>query len=58
MCGIGGGNAPDWVQERRQRWMHAIAHDKPKGRTAVSELDRDLLLKQPDDIRAALKQRA
>ncbi len=58
MCGIGAGNPPDWVHERRKHWMHAIAHDKPKGRTAVSELDRDLLRKTPDEIRSALSQRA
>ncbi len=58
MCGIGPGDAPDWVHERRERWMHAIAHDKPQGRTAVSELDRDLLGKTSDEIRSALKQRA
>jgi hypothetical protein len=58
MCGLGDGDAPDWVHERCKRWMHAISHDKPKGRTALSEIDRDLLRKKPDEIRAALKQRA
>ncbi len=58
MCGVGGGSVPDWVHERRKHWMHAIAHDKPKGKTAVSELDRDLLLKTPDEIRSTLSQRA
>lgn len=58
MCGVGGADAPDWVHERCKHWMHAIAHDKPKGRTAVSEIDRDLLRKKPDEIRSALKQRA
>lgn len=58
MCGLGGGDAPDWVHARRKHWMHAIAHDKPKGKTALSELDRDLLRQTPDQIRAALKQRA
>ena len=56
MCGIGRGDAPDWVHERRRQWMHAIAHDKPQGRTAVSEVDRDLLIRKPDEIRSALKQ--
>ena len=58
MCGIGPGDVPDWVHRRRKHWMHAVAHDKPKGKTAVSELDRDLLRKKPDEIGSALKQRA
>jgi hypothetical protein len=58
MCGIGSGDVPEWVHERRRHWMHAIAHDKPKGRTAISELDRELLRKTPGEIRSALKQRA
>ncbi len=58
MCGLGSEDAPEWVHVRRKHWMHAIAHDKPKGRTAVSELDRDLLRERPDQIRAMLKQRA
>ena len=58
MCGLGATDAPEWVHERRKHWMHAIAHDKPQGRTAVSELDRELLRKKPDEIRSALKQRA
>jgi hypothetical protein len=57
MCGIGGSNAPEWVHERRSHWMHAVAHDKPKGSTAVSEVDRDLLGKSPEEIRSALAQR-
>lgn len=57
MCGLGG-DAPDWVHRRREHWVHAIAHDKPKGKTALSELDRDLLREKPEKIRASLKQRA
>lgn len=58
MCGLGGGSTPDWVHERRRHWMHAVAHDKPKGSTAVSELDRDLLRRTPDEIRSTLSQKA
>lgn len=57
MCGIGG-DFPEWVHERREHWKHAIAHDKPPGRTAVSELDRELLLEKPDRIRSIFKLRA
>ena len=57
MCGIGW-DAPDWVHERRRHWVHAISHDRPKGKTALSELDRDLLGDTPQKIRAALKLRA
>jgi hypothetical protein len=57
MCGIGGGDVPDWVHERCEHWMHAISHDKPKGKTAVSELDRDLLRMKPEEIRSTLSKR-
>lgn len=57
LCGVGI-NAPDWVNERREHWMHAIAHDKPKGKTAVSEVDRDLLRKEPHEVRSALESKA
>ena len=56
MCGVGG-DFPEWVHERREHWKHAIAHDKPPGRTAVTELDRELLLESPDRIRSIFKLR-
>ncbi len=57
LCGVGV-DVPDWVHERREHWVHAIAHDKPKGRTAVSEVDRELLKEGPDRARSILKLRA
>ena len=57
LCGVGI-DASDWVHERREHWMHAIAHDKPKGKTAVSEVDRDLLREEPDEVRSALESKA
>ena len=57
LCGVGV-SVPDWVHERRGHWMHAIAHDKPKGKTAVSEVDRELLRATPDEVRSALESKA
>ena len=57
LCGVGV-EVPDWVHERRAHWMHAIAHDKPKGKTAVSEVDRDLLVEEPEEVRSALESKA
>ena len=53
MCGIGEGY-PDHVVERRARWEVAVSHDKPKGATALSEIDHGLLVDTPQRIRVAL----
>lgn len=42
------------LEERRRRWIEAAAHEKPAGRTAVAEVDADLLREKPDRIRYAL----
>lgn len=56
LCGVGDGY-PDGVAERRERWKRAVSHDKPKGRTALAEVDDDLLLESPERIRAAMTAR-
>lgn len=48
------GDSPKWVVARRMRWLDAAPHDQRPGQTAVSEVDRDLLLKNPDQIRYVL----
>lgn len=47
-------NAPQWVLDRRERWLAAAPHDKRPGETAVAEVDRDLLIRAPDEIRYVL----
>lgn len=49
-----GYEAPDSVTERRERWMDAVPHEGRPGQTAVGEMDRDLLVKKPDEVRRAL----
>lgn len=56
LCGIGEGY-PDHIAERRERWKRATSHDKPKGSTALAEIDRDLLLETPERIRVAMIKR-
>jgi len=53
MCGEGDGY-PDHITERRERWTRAISHDTPVGKTALSEIDHELLLDSPERIRVAL----
>jgi hypothetical protein len=49
-----GYEAPDEVTERRQRWMSSVPHEVRPGQTAVEEVDRDLLVKKPDEVRRML----
>lgn len=55
LCGIGGDSVPEWVRERTERWIAAVPHERSKGRTAVAEVDPDLLRQSPDRVRAALR---
>lgn len=52
LCGFGF-EAPSEIQERRDRWVEAAAHDRRPGATAVAEVDRDLLVMTPDEVEAA-----
>lgn len=52
-----GDAAPNFLSERRERWLAAVPHERAKGRTAVAEVDPDLLIEHPDRIRFALNKR-
>lgn len=52
LLGLGGGR-PD-LDERRERWLEATAHEKVKGTTALAEIDRDVLRLRPEQIRSSL----
>jgi hypothetical protein len=49
-----GYEAPDDVTERRERWMASVPHEVRPGQTAVEEVDRDLLVRKPDEVRRTL----
>ncbi len=53
LCGYGFEAKPEIV-ERRQRWRDAVSHDLRPGETAVSEVDLDLIVKLPAEVRWAL----
>lgn len=50
LCGIGE-SLPEHLEQRRQRWVDATAHEKPPGRTALAEVGPDLLRNQPAAVR-------
>lgn len=50
LCGIGDA-LPESLVERRERWVDALAHDKPPGRTALAEVGLDLLRHKPAEVR-------
>jgi hypothetical protein len=56
LCGFGYEASPDIV-ERRERWLSAVPHEGRPGQTAVGELDRELIVLKPDQIRRALSAR-
>jgi hypothetical protein len=45
--------APPKIISRRRRWLDAVPHDPRPGQTAVSEVDRVLLIDKPERIRWA-----
>jgi len=53
VCGYGY-DAPEEVVERRERWKAAVPHEVRPGQTAVGEVDRQLILKTPNEVRRAL----
>lgn len=50
LCGLGEG-LPASLAERRQRWVEATAHEKPRGRAALADVDVDVLRRTPDEVR-------
>ncbi len=53
LCGYGFDAAPE-VIERRERWKTAVHHDLRPGETAVAEVDLDLIVAKPEQVRWAL----
>jgi hypothetical protein len=54
LCGYGVETRADIV-ERRNRWLDATAHETRPGATAVSEVDKDLLVNKPEQVRYAMR---
>lgn len=50
-------DAPAYLVDRRQRWLHAVPHESRPGSTAASEVDRELIVAKPDEIRYVLAKR-
>jgi len=53
LCGYGY-DAPAKVVERRKRWMSAVPHEQRPGHVAAADVDRDLLVSKPEQVRSAL----
>ena len=53
LCGYGY-DAPPGIIERRERWLAAVPHEGRPGQTAVGEIDRELIVHKPDQVRRAL----
>jgi hypothetical protein len=53
LCGFGFDAGPE-VVARRERWRDAVSHDLRPGETAVSEVDLELMVNNPAEVRWAL----
>jgi hypothetical protein len=53
ICGYGY-EPPDEVAGRRERWKAAVPHEVRPGQTAVAEVDRDLIVRKPDELRGSM----
>lgn len=53
VCGYGYEPSAE-VVERRERWKAAVPHEVRPGQTAVGEVDRDLILRKPDELRKSM----
>lgn len=54
LCGYDD-DPPDWVVERRKRWLDASPHEARPGSGAVAELEREVLMMTADEARSALR---
>lgn len=54
LCGYGA-EAPAHVVKRRERWLEATSHDVRPGETAVADVDRELLVRKPEQVGYALR---
>jgi hypothetical protein len=50
-----GYNLPAHLGERKERWLRATAHEASPGRTAVAEVDTDLLRFKPEAVAKRLR---
>lgn len=55
LCGYDEDDPPEWVVERRKRWLDASPHEQRPGATAVAEVDRQTLMMKPGEARFALR---
>lgn len=46
---------PEWVVDRRNRWIEASPHEQREGATAVAEVDKATLMMGLDRLRYALR---
>jgi hypothetical protein len=53
LCGLGEG-LPRMLNDRRARWLWKSSHEKVKGKSALAEINADLLLATPQQVRYAL----
>jgi hypothetical protein len=53
LCGIGEG-LPLELSARRKTWLAAVPHEKSKGKSAVDEVENDLLRQKPAAVRQTL----
>ncbi|MGH8872734.1 MAG: hypothetical protein ACRDWS_12230 [Acidimicrobiia bacterium] len=53
LCGYGY-EAPSEVIERRERWTAAVPHEVRPGQTAAGEMDPELIVRKPEQVRQAL----
>lgn len=47
-------NAPPYLKERLSLWLAAVPHDVRPGQTAVADVDPEILVRRPEQIRYAL----
>ena len=53
LIGLGQGQAAE-LAERGQRWIEATAHEPSPGKRAVSEVDHELLILKPEQLKKRL----
>jgi hypothetical protein len=53
LCGYGFEAKPEVIQ-RRHRWLKAVHHDVRPGESAVAEVDVDMIVNKPEQVRWAL----
>jgi hypothetical protein len=53
LCGYGYDPSEE-VLARRERWKAAVPHEVRPGQTATGEVERDLIIRKPDEIRGLL----